>query len=156
MPRPRDIRFFSSLLAGDGPQVALAYLNEAVAHRYTAVYRLEGGTLTNVFLHDKKGEVRPEFLAVVAFDDSFCQFVLRDGAFRTDDSAREPMLDGHPYQGVMVSYHGAPLIDAGGELLGTVCHFDVVSHPLVDPEFELLCKAARLLPAYLPGTPSAG
>jgi GAF domain-containing protein len=150
MPRPRDIALFSSLLEGGSPEHALAYLNEAVPHRYTAVYRLDGDELRNVYLHDKQGEVRPEFLAVVPFGDSFCQFVLRDGSFRTSDSAQEPMLDGHPYQGVMVSYHGAPLADADGRLLGTLCHFDVVSHELQEPEFELLCRAGLLLPAYLP------
>jgi hypothetical protein len=38
-------------------------------------------------LYDKAGEVRPDFLAEVPFETSFCQFVIRDGYFTTSDSA---------------------------------------------------------------------
>jgi GAF domain-containing protein len=150
MTSHRDIETFADMLGSQGPEAALAYLNDAVPHRYSAVYLVEGGMLHNIFLHDKKHEARPEFLAVVPFEVSFCQFVLRDGAFRTDDSGTDSRLDGHPYQGVMVSYHGVPLTDASGGLIGTLCHFDVVAHGLADEEFELLQRAARILPAYLP------
>ncbi|VTU38526.1 GAF domain-containing protein [Variovorax sp. RA8] len=149
MPHPRDPATFSTILHEGGPAAALAYLNEAVPHRYSAVYRLDGDKLQNLFLHDKQGEVRPEFLATVPFEVSFCQFALRDGTFRTHDSAQDARLDGHPYQGVMVSYHGVPLLDDLGELFGTLCHFDVSAHGLPDDEFELLEKAARIFPAYL-------
>jgi GAF domain-containing protein len=94
--------------------------------------------------------VVPEFLKVVPFEHSFCQFVLRDGIFLTSDSAADRRLDGHPYQGVMVTYHGVPLLDNPGELFGTMCHFDVVSYELPDAELELLRLAARELPRYLP------
>ena len=154
MPHPRDLQTFTSILRAGGPAAALAYLNEAVPHRYSAIYRMDGSKLENLFLHDKQGELRPEFLAVVPFEVSFCQFVLRDGSFRTDDSAKDARLDGHPYQGVMVCYHGTPLVDLRGELMGTLCHFDVSAHGLDDAEFELLQQAARILPAYLPAAPS--
>lgn len=146
----RDLATFSSVLGTRGPEAALAYLNEAVPHRYTAAYRVDGARLVNVFLHDKQGAMRPEFLAVVPFETSFCQFVLRDGLFRTDDSSADARLDGHPYQGVMVCYHGVPLIDAAGQLVGTLCHFDVSAHGLSDIEFELLQGAARVLASFLP------
>jgi len=151
----RDIGTFSAMLASRGPEAALAYLNEAVPHRCSAVYRVDGGMLRNIYLHDKKHEARPEFLAVVPFEVSFCQFVLRDGAFQTGDSGADSRLDGHPYQGVMVSYHGVPLTDAAGSLIGTLCHFDVTAHGLADDEFELLQRAARVLPEYLPRSAGA-
>ena len=150
MSSKRDFKFLSTLLTAQGPEAALAYLNEGVPHRYSAVYRVDDAILRNVLLHDKQGEVRPEFLAEVPFESSFCQFVLRDGAFRTDDSGSDSRLDGHPYQGVMVCYHGVPLIDNADRLVGTLCHFDVAPHGLSDAEFELLQKAGRVFPGYLP------
>lgn len=87
----------------------------------------------------------PAFLAVVPFGDSFCQFVLRDGLFSTSDSGLEPRLDGHKYKGVMVAYHGVPIADETSKLWGTLCHFDVASHVLPDPEFVLMQQAARTL-----------
>ena len=149
MVSSRDLEKFSSILATGGPEAALAYLNEGVPHRYSAVYRFAGPMLRNVLIHDKEGKMRPEYLAAVPFDQSFRQFVLRDSSFRTDDSSTDPRLDGHPYQGVVVSYHSVPLVTVAGELWGTLSHFDMAPLPLSDEEFELLQSAAELLPGFL-------
>ena len=149
MTRAPSLDDFSAMLQSEGPSAAVAYLNRGVPHRYTAVYKIDGDRLCNVLLHDKAGEVRPEFLADVAFSDSFCQFVLRDGAFQTGDSANDSRLDGHPYQGVMVCYYGVPILDNSAELWGTLCHFDTRQLALDDASFELLQKAARRFPTSL-------
>lgn len=143
----RAIAQFKATLESAGADAALKFLNDGVPHRYSAIYRLTGGKLTNLAIFDKAGEARPEFLAVVPFETSFCQFVIRDGAFRTSDSASDPRLDGHPYQGVMVSYHGVPIV-MDGEVWGTLCHFDVKEMPLAEDEFELLREAACALPPW--------
>jgi GAF domain-containing protein len=149
MQTVRDVATFAGFLADDGLAAGLAYLNEGVPHRYTAVYRFEGALLRNVALHDKLDEVRPQFLLAVPFRHSFCQFVLRDQAFRTEDSRSDRRLDGHPYQGVVISYHSVPLTNAEGALWGTMSHFDMASHPLPDEEFELLQGSARILGSHL-------
>lgn len=150
MTRLRDISVFTATLASQGADAALAFLNAGVPHRYSAVYRLDGRTLKNVLLRDKAGEITPDYLADVPFETSFCQFVIRDGHFQTGDSALDRRLDGHPYQGVMVSYHGVPIM-SGGEIWGTLCHFDVVPQPLSDEEFELLRAAAAVTPGFVGG-----
>jgi GAF domain-containing protein len=132
-----------------GLHVALSELNQRVLHRYTAVYRLDGAMLRNVELVDKKGEGRPDFLAVVPMGASFCQFVLRDGMFLTSNSAEDNRLDGHPYKGVMVAYHGVPIPGPEGSLFGTLCHFDVQEQALDDAEFAYLQTVARVLPPFL-------
>ncbi len=144
----RAIEAYRMLLETQGP-AGLDFLNARVAHRYTAVYRLENAVLHNVHLFDKLGMVRPDFLAQVPLQDSFCQFVMRDGGFTSTDTGCDGRLDGHKYQGVLGSYHGVPLMDNYGRLYGTLCHFDTERHPLPDDEFALMQKAARLLPAYL-------
>ena len=146
----RSVDRFIEVLGSCGPQEALKYLNAGVGHRYTSLYRLSKSTLINLALHDKLDQVRPQFLAEVPFQDSFCQFVLRDGAFRTGDSSKDSRLDGSPYQGVIISYHGAPIVWAG-EVWGALCHFDFEITALPDEEFELLqaCAAAwsKVVPA---------
>ncbi|WP_076999022.1 GAF domain-containing protein [Variovorax sp. KK3] len=149
MALPRTLDSFSAVLRADGPAAALAYLNEGVPHRYSAAYRFAGLKLQNVLLHDKAGEMRPAFLATVPFDQSFCQYVRRDSAFRTDNSSVDPRLQGHPYQGVVVSYHSVPLVSDTGELWGTLSHFDMAPLPLSQEEFALLQGAAELLPNFL-------
>lgn len=144
-----EVRLFSNLCNAQGMRAALTELNDRVPHRYTAVYRLRDMVLSNVELIDKLGAVRPEFLAEVPLTSSFCQYVLRDGSFLTSDSSQDDRLDGHPYKGVMVAYHGVPIMDAGGNLFGSLCHFDVIEQPLSDAEFGRLQAFARALAQYV-------
>lgn len=132
-----------------GRSAGLAYLNKRVPHRFTAIYRLDHAIMKNVDLVDKEGIGLPD-LQEVPLGNSFCQFVLRDGKFLTADSSGDDRLDGHPYQGVVGSYVGLPLLGNDGELWGTFCHFDIANKPLQDEEFDFLQKVARLLPRYLP------
>ena len=142
------IRAYEQVLEIHGP-AGLDFLNARVPHRFTGVYRLENGVMYNVYLHDKAGEVIPEFLKAVPLGDSFCQFVLRDGFFCTSDTLANPMLNGHKYQGVIGAYYGVPLVDNYGALYGTLCHFDVPNYRISDEEFAFFTKAALLLPKYL-------
>jgi hypothetical protein len=140
----------SIVLAQSGPAAALAYLNDGVPHRFSAIYRFAGPLLHNVLLHDKAGRMRPDFLSVVPFSRSFCQFVVKESAFRTDNSVADPRLVGHALRGIVVSYHSVPVLDhLTGELWGTLSHFDMRSLSLPEQEFDLLQAAAALLPRYL-------
>jgi len=152
MGMSRHIGAVIAALTEQDTDAALAFLNAGVPHRYSAVYRIDGGILKNVFLHDKAGELRPDFLAEVPFEVSFCQFVIREGHFQTRDSGADPRLDGHPYQGVMVSYHGVPIL-CDGAIWGTLCHFDVVPHILTDDEFQLLREAGQIRPGFAAASP---
>jgi GAF domain-containing protein len=147
--QPEAAEHFREVCEASGLAFALEEFNGRVPHRYTAVYRLEGALLRNVQLVDKAHEARPEFLEVVPIDVSFCQFVLKDGFFLTSNSAGDDRLNGHPYKGVMVAYHGVPIPNADGGLFGTLCHFDVHERSLSDVEFGNLREIARVLPAYL-------
>src|SRR6478736_6969675 len=150
MASVRTLDAFSSVLDESGPAAALAYLNEGVPHRFSAVYRFAGPLLHNVLLHDKAGRMRPEFLAVVPFSRSYCQYVVREAAFRTDNSLADPRLFGHALRGIVISYHSVPLLEPRSrQLWGTLSHFDMRSLPLPDEEFELLQQAATLLSPVL-------
>lgn len=150
MFQARDFHTLAAVLKSKGAGAALAYLNEGVPHRFSGVYRIDGGNLRNVLLVDKLGQMRPAFLEVVPMDASFCQFVVRDGLFRTNNSATDARLDGHPYQGVVVSYHAVPLVDPDRALVGTLSHFDLIERSIDDSEFELLYQAGHLFSDFIP------
>jgi len=58
---------------------------------------------------------------VVPFTRNFCQFVVNDGGFRTDNSVADPLLLGHALRGIVISYHSLPVLDAtSGHLGGTL------------------------------------
>lgn len=136
-------------LTSNGLQGGLEHLNSPVDHRYTGVYRLKDSVFYNIALYDKEGEMLPEFLAAVPLGDSFCQFVIRDGVFKTDHSGKDSRLAGHKYQGVLLTYHGVPVLDNRGDLYGTLCHFDALQRTISDKDFEFLQSAARLIPRFL-------
>lgn len=142
-------KLFESLKKG-GLEAGLWFLNQRVSHRFTAIYRLEEMVLHNVELVDK---VEDDFdrsgLQAVPLGDSFCQFVMRDGLFRTSQTTGMDMLNGHPFQSVLESYVGLPLMSAPDKMFGTLCHFDFGEQTLSDEEFNFLQRAARLLPRYL-------
>lgn len=146
------VRGYEAVLNTEGP-AGLQFLNARVPHRYTAVYRLDKGVLRNLYVFDKRAEVVPEFLEAVPLQDSFCQFVLREGLFRTVGTAQDARLDGHKYQGAIGSYHGLPITDNFGELFGTICHFDTEPLGMADEEFHVLRQAAKILPRYLNKAP---
>ena len=153
MERPttssRSLELFVSALNAQGASAALGYLNAGVPHRFSAIYRLFDDRFQNVLLLDKQGEPTPAFLDAIPFEVSFCQFVLGDGFFSTDDSAADRRLDGHPYQGVMNSYCGVPIVSDAGDLIGTLCHFDLMPQSVLKEEFGLLQKAGHALPGFV-------
>lgn len=138
-----------AVLRTDGIAAAVQLLNERVPHRCSAVYALRKNVLTCTVLVDKRNEATPESLAAVPLDDSFCQFAFRDQSFRTDDAPADTRLDGNPFQKIVISYHGVPLMKASGELYGSLCHFDFDAKPLDDDEFLSLQQAARLFSPLL-------
>lgn len=142
-------RQFDALCVEGGMRVALKLLNEDVPHRYTGFYQATPAAMVNVGLADKKGEPRPPFLAEVPVGSSFCQFVLRDGSFLTRDSRMDDRLTGHPYKGVMLAYCGVPVFDVRGSPVGTLCHFDTLSHDVEDAQVARLHAAAGTLTRHL-------
>lgn len=139
----KDALLLSGLNAG------LRVLNDRVPHRFTAVYKLDAGVMRNVAIVDKLGEVVPADFLEVPLQNSFCQFVLRDGVFRTGNSAEDSRLNGHPFQGIVSSYVGLPLSKTGDDLFGTFCHFDFPPQAVSDEEYGFLTGAVRLLPPYV-------
>ena len=137
------------VLEQHGVQAALAFLNARVPHRLTTVNHIDDGHMVCTLLHDKAGKLTPGTVAKVPMDHSFCQFVVRDGSFYSAHSGNDIRLIDHPYPGVMLSYCGVPLIDANGELFGTLCHLDMESHTLPPEEFDVFQRAARLFPKYV-------
>ncbi|MFS2051390.1 guanylate cyclase [Variovorax sp. Varisp41] len=138
-----------SLIQAQAFEHALRALNAAVPHRFTAIFKLQGDEVRNVLLIDKLGQPRPERFAVFPLADSFCRFVLRDAFLHVEDSTREALLDGSPYQGVIRAYHAVALTLLDARVVGTLSHFDTVPRKLDDGHFGLLVLAARALPEYL-------
>lgn len=148
---------FRQVLDERGLEAALEVLNRQIPHRFSAVYALpDAQRLVNIAVVDKLGEPYPPSLQSVPYNQSFCQFAIRDGQFRTTNSALDSRLDGHAYQGVLNSYHAVPLVSAEGVVLGTLSHFDMDAIALDDDDFELLRMVAQAVVHCVPKPAATG
>lgn len=138
----------SDILREEGLPGGLSFLNAQVPHRFTAVYRFAGLIVKNVCLHDALGRKRPSFLSAMPRSKSLAQFVAPGVPFRTNDSSRDPRLEGHAYEEILFSYHGTALVAPNARLWGVLCHFDLAPLPLSDPVFQALEAAAPIVAAF--------
>lgn len=143
------IQQLEEILTGKGLHSALAFLNQRVPHRFTSIYRLKQNNLELVELVDKLDDPSTAPLACVPFSNSFCEVAIRDGSLVTSNTTLDKKLDGRPYQGIINSYVGLPLMQPTGELFGTLCHYDYDTQLINDDEFAFLQEAAVLLPRSL-------
>ena len=138
-----------SVLEEGGLHAGLIFLNARVAHRCTAVYRLDGSVLSLVAQVDKLNDEASSEPSVVPLTDSFCQFAVKSGPVLVTNAKNDPRVIGSPYTGPVVGYVGLPLTHAPGELYGTFCHYDFCEQPMPDEEFEFLQGVAGLLPRFI-------
>ena len=125
----RTYDHMTQALSDQGLTAALAVLNARVPQRFSAVYRLAEGKLINVAFIDKMAKPLPDHLMSV------------------------PDLAGHEFhtpKAIPNLYFAVPLVSIEGKRVGTICHFDTVSKPLPDEDFELLHLAARVFLTSLP------
>jgi GAF domain-containing protein len=150
------LREFRQRLDRNGVRDALRLLNRLSSHRFTALFRFEGGTLRNLHLIDRSDpsvERTPDQPVL----DSYCVYVRRsERTFVTGNSEADERVEGHPKQHSVRSYCGIPLLDERGRLFGTICHFDFAPVAFSDDEVRMLETAAPLIvSAILAGEPQA-
>lgn len=132
------------LLQNGGVRIALQYLNSRTPHRFTAVFRFEGGTLRNLHLIDRV-DPQVERCPDLPVLESYCLYVRDTGCtFLTEDALQDRRVAGHPKQRLVQSYCGVPLYD-GEELFGTICHFDYRSIPFSKEDVWVLEEIAPML-----------
>lgn len=139
------------ILDTQGLDAGLKWLNSRVPHRWTAIYKLDNQLMFNMAIVDKENHTELGALAVVPLQDSFCQFAMSDGQFRSHNTGEDNdfRLHEHAYKGVLNAYVGLPLMSDPDTMYGTLCHFDNSPIPIADDEFAFLQRVAQLLPRYL-------
>ena len=149
---------FRTILGTLGVRAALRYLNGVSPHRFTALFRFEGGILRNLYLIDKL-DPTVERCPDQPVLESYCVYVRDTGrTFLTGDAARDERVRGHPKQATVRSYCGVPLLAPDRGLIGTICHFDFDPVPFAAEDVFLLEEVEpHLVQAVLAGeaTPAA-
>lgn len=145
LPNEAIIGHLRDLLLRHGLRPMVVFLNGLSAFRFSAVTRFNGGMLQTVCYYDRE-DPRPDTLPEVPESASYCQYAkARRDAFLVPDATQEPCLQTHPARDAMRAYCGAPVYDAAGEVVGSICHFNIEPMPVAERDGELLKAAADLL-----------
>ena len=62
------------------------------------IYRFDGEAFYGMSAVDKHGEPIPAVFHKVFFEDSYCQYTMDNGEFRTESSLSDSRLSGHIHQ----------------------------------------------------------
>jgi GAF domain-containing protein len=116
---------FNDTLNREGLRPALAYLLGLTEYRYIAIFRRDGDKSNAVVYYDREN---PQVVAIdeVPAAATYCQLAVETrGRFSTGDALQDPRLVSHPARRTVQAYCGFPVITPEGEILGTLCHYDV-------------------------------
>jgi GAF domain-containing protein len=138
-------RQFNDIMARDGLRPALAYLVGLTDFRYIAIFRRNGERAAAAAYYDRE---HPDVLAIdeVPASATYCQLAIESRApFVTANAPEDPRLVSHPARHAVQAYSGVPLMTPEGELLGTLCHYDVVPRDPAQVDLELIVTAASAI-----------
>ena len=157
--RAERFQRFSSLLENAGLRPALADLLSASDYRFIAIFRFNADRANAALFYDRE---HPDVLGVdeIPASATYCCFA-RDarGAFVTANALLDPRLTGHVAREHVQAYFGVPIMTPEGEILGTLCHYDLVPRDPEQIDLSLICEIASALeqgkhvPPYPVGAP---
>lgn len=136
---------FSDTLEAGGLRAALAYLLSLTDYRFIAIFRYEDGMANAAVFYDRDN---PDVLAVDEVSDraTYCCYVRESGKmFMTPDAVHDRRLDDHAMRTVVQSYCGVPVMTPDGEVLGTLCHYDLVPRDPEQIDLALMLQVASAL-----------
>ncbi len=136
---------FMSTLTSSGLRSALAVLLFQTEYRFIAIFRFNGDKATSCVFYDRGN---PEVLETseVSATATYCCFT-RDskGVFVTADSLKDSRLVNHAAREQVRTYCGTPILTPEGDILGTLCHFDLVPRDPSQIDVALMCEVASAL-----------
>ncbi len=156
-PTRQTFKRFQQTLDTQGVRAALAYLVSLSDYRFIGIFRFRDGKATAAVHVDRENpnELRS---AEVPDTATYCCYV-RDsrGIFTTADALRDERLDTHAARDQVLAYCGVPVMDAEGQVLGTLCHYDVVPRDPQQLDLALLIEVASALAlgAHVPPYPTS-
>lgn len=133
-----------------GVVTALGLLNGRTRFRYTGLYRADPPVLRNLRLYDRENPALNVSGAVCSLDETYCSITAGGAApFVTGDAPADPRLRGHAALASVLSYAGVPVRMPGGQVWGTLCHFDGRPRLLPEGELAVLEAAAPVFARWL-------
>jgi GAF domain-containing protein len=146
-PQPTRLAFrrFEETLDTQGVRAALAYIASLSEYRFISVFQFRDDKAMAALHFDREN---PGVLCSAEVPDTatYCCYV-RDsrGVFTTANALLDARLTVHSQRAQVLAYCGVPVMDAEGQLLGTLCHYDVVPRDPEQLDLALLIEVASAL-----------
>lgn len=139
------LRTFNETIEHDGIRAALAYLLSLSDFRFISIFRSHGDQSTAVVFYDREN---PDVLRVdeVPSTATYCHIATKTkSVFSTDNSLEDSRLTLHAARESVQAYWGLPVITPEGEILGTLCQYDVVPRDVGQIDLALMVEVASTL-----------
>jgi len=136
---------FREKLETDGVRESLAFLLRLTDYRFIGIWRFNEGRANAAVHYDREN---PAVLHAEEVPESatYCCYVRNSkGVFMTAHALLDPRTVGHPAREAVPAYCGVPLMDPEGNLLGTLCHYDLVPRDPEQVDIELMILVASAL-----------
>ncbi|WP_046110860.1 GAF domain-containing protein [Aquincola tertiaricarbonis] len=146
---------FSRLLDSDGLRAALYSLLRRSDYRFVSIFRFKDGKATSV-VHVDRENLAVTQAAEVPDTATYCSFVRETGQpFVTADASQDSRTASHPAKDVVLAYCGVPVLQPDdGQLIGTLCFYDLIPRDPQQLDLELLLQVSSAIaqsgkvPAY--------
>ena len=136
---------FKEALDTDGLRTGLAFLLGLTDYRFIGIWRFNAGHANAAVHFDREN---PAVLHAQEVPDSatYCCYVRdSNGVFMTAHAMLDPNTEGHPARDAVQAYCGVPVMDPEGNLLGTLCHYDLVPRDPDQVDIDLMLEVASTL-----------
>lgn len=128
-----------------GLRAAMTTLLALSDYRFIGIWRFRDGRSAAAVHYDSANPTQ-ERADEVPESATYCTMV-RDARrpFSTPDSTQDPRLADHPARDVVKTYCGVPLMNSEGQVLGTLCHYDLVPRDPEQINVELMLMVASFI-----------
>jgi len=140
-----------------GLREALGNLLKRTDYRFIGIWRFENGKANAAVHFDRE---HPEITTSQEVPDTatYCCYVRESGQpFKTPNTLVDERVASHPAKSTVQSYCGVPVMDSSGNILGTLCHYDLVPRDTEQVSLELMMSVASYLAlgGHVPPYPKA-
>lgn len=138
---------FRDVLVREGLHAALGVLNGRVDFRFTGVYCFDGAILRSICLFDRQAPHQQRG-ADAPISQTYCGITGSGGdCLEVADGRLDPRFPWMQANAV-IAYCGVPVFEPRGDVIGTLCHFDLRPCQVPKSELPTIRAAAGLVWTY--------
>lgn len=142
----------------EGLREALAGLLTQTAFRFCGIWLFQGDKAKAV-IHVDREQPETESVPEVGATATYCSLMRESGKpFATFNAMTDARLASHVARTSVLSYAGVPVIDVNGDVIGSLCFYDIQPRDADEVDEQLMASISRylslsgLVPPYNPPT----